>query len=270
MNSKNVQRLFSYRKIDDDGYELSNLRNGIAFFGDIKNFNDPSEGMIRLQRLVHSSSPFSEKSLIDGARILFSDINSNWMLPAWLIHAIRSALNKNSLWEVFVDLNKVVKDTERYRNELRVLCTTPISMHSLMWAHYADSHKGICIEYEVDYSNLPTGISSIPVNYTNEFKHYLVSDFLLNPSDFLARLLFTKHSDWSYESEWRFVLYNGNTTLDLSPSFKIISVTSGLKCEKDKALKELCTEKEIKLYKVIEHGIDGLVRYPIEEVITNA
>jgi hypothetical protein len=32
----------------------------------------------------------------------------------------------------------------------RIYCLTPVPDSTLMWSHYADDHKGICLEFEVD------------------------------------------------------------------------------------------------------------------------
>lgn len=68
----------------------------------------------------------------------------------------------------------------------------------LMWAHYADSHRGVCLEFDglgplmaqaqrVDYS--PT---------RNAINHY--TD---DRSATLAKALLTKSDHWAYEAEWR-------------------------------------------------------------------
>lgn len=260
MSSENIKRLFSYRSIDDEEYELQNIDNGIAYFGKISNFNDPVEGMIRKQKLIHGFSPFNDTDVIRAANILYQNVKSNWIIPSWFADGMREALSRSSPWEVFTELNNLIDKVDEYKNTLRVLCTTPTEMHSLMWAHYADSHRGICIEYEVDFSSLPKGLASVPVQYTNELKSYLASSFILSPEDLLSRLLFTKSSEWSYESEWRFVLHNGDESLDLDERFRVVSVTAGYKCSKDTELRALCDKKGLEFYKVRDQGIYGLVR----------
>jgi hypothetical protein len=258
--SENIKRLYSYRRLMEDGYELGNIKKNIAYFGDVQNFNDPIEGMIFKQKLVFDFSPFNPELVIEAGKKLYEEVNHNWLIPSWFIEDMKHSLFQKSPWEVYCKLNELAKRVEGYRNKLRVLCLTPHGNNTLMWAHYANSHKGICIEYEIDYSNLPDCISSVPVNYTNEFKLYNCSEFILHPYEILSRMLITKHLDWSYEHEWRAILKNGNNTMQLNNKFRMVSVTAGVNCEERDKVKGLCKLRGLKYYEVYDSGIDGLVR----------
>ncbi len=95
----------------------------------------------------------------------------------------------------------------------RVLCVTEDVDNVVMWAHYADGHKGValrlhCIE-EIDN----TLLIAKPVNYTDtvpsfppivDYIRYLTGEV---PIDF-ARMIYDeavyiKHENWAYEKEWR-------------------------------------------------------------------
>ena len=80
-----------------------------------------------------------------------------------------------------------------------------------IWAHYADNHKGFCIEYDfstLDYENefskylFPVGYEPHRYNITN-----LIELSLKNNTDPRIKLLYflmsLKHNSWSYEKEWR-------------------------------------------------------------------
>lgn len=91
------------------------------------------------------------------------------------------------------------------------LCTDYKSR--LMWSHYADSHRGFCVEY--DYSNLDEKICNeipYPVMYSNErplmsckaiFNNTHENRKILNNQ--IIKGLMTKDSVWSYENEWRII-----------------------------------------------------------------
>ena len=83
----------------------------------------------------------------------------------------------------------------------KVFSLTQSRDHSLMWAHYAGEHEGICIGYDFDY--LPANIAKERVVYKSDclegnkaFKH-------------LISYLQTKDDCWSYEKEAR-LLYFGD------------------------------------------------------------
>lgn len=86
----------------------------------------------------------------------------------------------------------------------------------LMWAHYADGHKGFCIEFnEGILSNYPlckTGKAntSIKVEYPDKLKYEELTineeGQLIESIDYvLAKVISTKHKLWEYEQEVRLI-----------------------------------------------------------------
>jgi len=99
----------------------------------------------------------------------------------------------------------------------------------LMWSHYADQHRGLCIEY--DYSD--AAFSSLKkVEYTDE-RGITASELLAAPSTsesskYWKKLFYTKAPQWSYEREWRDI----SEVSGLHPSFaRVSSVLFGLRCD---------------------------------------
>lgn len=71
----------------------------------------------------------------------------------------------------------------------------------LMWAHYADSHKGLALGFEVPDRLL------FKINYVeNRIKPENDVDVSeASMKDLIYQLLRTKHKEWSYEDEYRLV-----------------------------------------------------------------
>ena len=79
-----------------------------------------------------------------------------------------------------------------------------------MWSHYANKHKGFCIEYDFRSLGPESAITNrlYPVLYRKNLLD--VTDFML-PTDTAARFNNTiglyasifKSREWSYEKEWR-------------------------------------------------------------------
>ena len=66
----------------------------------------------------------------------------------------------------------------------------------LLWAHYADSHRGICIGFRVERS---TDLkSAVEVKYQDTPPVWRGED-----SDLVQKVFCTKWSHWEYEKEWR-------------------------------------------------------------------
>ena len=85
-------------------------------------------------------------------------------------------------------------------NEYR-LCSFSTSCDSLlMWSHYTDSHKGICLEF--DARNADFG-SALKVEYSTDYP--ALEFFDTDPATSLQAMILTKSKDWDYENEYRLV-----------------------------------------------------------------
>ncbi|MBE6064971.1 DUF2971 domain-containing protein [Clostridium cochlearium] len=96
------------------------------------------------------------------------------------------------------------------RNNIKITCFSEEIISMPMWSHYANNHKGFCIEYDftrLSYENdltkylFPVGYESHRYDITNLFKMTFSE-----PYDHRVKLLYflmnLKHSSWSYEKEW--------------------------------------------------------------------
>ena len=183
-------------------------------------FNDPFDCPIRV--LLNKGNDVS--SLVRQAYqdcLKIACFSSNVKLP------YRKDTN-NLLSESVFDEKKHRKDKKEYLN-------------SLMWGHYADSHKGICIKYRFNHSISLLG-SENPniVAYFKDVKYSNgdMSKYSNKDSITLEDAFFLKGKQWEYENELRFLYYdlNGNSdygTIDIPNCIEAIYF--GLKCSnKDK------------------------------------
>lgn len=96
----------------------------------------------------------------------------------------------------------------------------------LMWSHYADDHKGFCIEFEREGSN-QLGEDAEQVVYSKCRK------ILEHSGDPKKGDIFNKkYKKWSYEKEWRVYQIHGNKYYPLPGRIK--SVIIGAKMDSDK------------------------------------
>ena len=125
-------------------------------------------------------------------QMVLSDHNAH-LSSSWL-DILKSSLN---------DCMDTIKDA------VRVVCFSELYNSMLMWSHYAQDHKGYCIEYnfeerDVYYSHL------YPVMYTKERYALSKKDVLEERKDVLYKTTCSKSDVWSYEKEWRIVIANYN------------------------------------------------------------
>lgn len=101
-------------------------------------------------------------------------------------------------------INKAYKDT------LKISCFSKSYHNPLMWAHYADNHKGICIRYHfIDTFKEFTCLKLVG------FKEIKYSDEDLAKSGRKSRIsvedaFFLKGKAWEYEKELRFFCFDRN------------------------------------------------------------
>jgi hypothetical protein len=89
--------------------------------------------------------------------------------------------------------------------------------NNLMWSHYGDSHRGICLQFQV--FRYPLILHRlVRVSYSDSFPEIN----WISPT-FEQECLYAatnKHSHWSYENEWRHVQLNSaGSYLHFEPSF---------------------------------------------------
>ena len=94
----------------------------------------------------------------------------------------------------------LLKERRRVANQRHgVLCFSKDYRNPVQWAHYADSHRGFCLGFEVTEDDL------IEVDYVNGRSSLaeLISVIDIPPREFLRFMLSRKYSHWSYEKEVR-------------------------------------------------------------------
>ncbi len=101
-------------------------------------------------------------------------------------------------------LINMIKDCSKGMQEVvwkqyRVYSMTTKPDCPLMWAHYADSHTGVCLGFNTDND---TFREALKIDYVEEYPEMLLSDD--DETSLIAPLL-SKSSDWEYEDEFRLI-----------------------------------------------------------------
>lgn len=119
--------------------------------------------------------------------------------------------------------------------------------NTLMWSHYADSHKGFCIEYQIDESMFrrddPTNLNVIrmlPIEYHDSKSKPLDFSDTGNMHNGISMQngFFCKSNDWAYENEVRIASYSPfdkeeYRTIPISGKSKIKAIYFGVRCPKE-------------------------------------
>lgn len=101
------------------------------------------------------------------------------------------------LWCVSQEDHRLRFALREYKKEMTkrfgMICFCKHWHNPLLWSHYADKHRGMCLGFDVDDRGLRA------VDYVEER-----SDLKMPPTkESTDELLFTKYRDWQYEEELR-------------------------------------------------------------------
>lgn len=110
----------------------------------------------------------------------------------------------------------ILKEQKAYADfcsDSHCICLSETNTSTLMWSHYSDNNRGICIEYDFEkIRENPLYFCLFPVCYTEA--PISVYDFLRRSQESYSIELgvlisvLNKATCWKYEKEWRLVLLN--------------------------------------------------------------
>ena len=186
-------RLYKYQSFST--LTLSNLAKRTLWFSSPKDFNDPLDcGLYVIDGNVLASDA---KRAFDYYRQRADDraaFEARYAPNGVLTSEFATELAKGAQGA----LNDIIKD----QRGVACFATTPTSL--LLWAHYADGHRGFCLEFDTAAEFFG---KARPVSYTQTVPVLKAVDFMTDrpASDLFEAIFLTKSQHWSYEEEWRIV-----------------------------------------------------------------
>ena len=198
---------FSFRKCTTFLYQ--SLINDQLNISSPSTFNDPFDTPI--VELLRAGD--------DLSLLMYQAFQSSLKIACFTCNVKQPLLSSTSI----VNEKKHNNDKEEYLNEL-------------MWAHYADYHRGICLKYSFDQA--PSNVGKENPNIVSFFKDVKYSDEVLSKYPSIIEMpiedaFFLKGKAWEYENELRYVCFDINgqgdySTVDIPNSIE--AVYFGMKC----------------------------------------
>jgi hypothetical protein len=106
----------------------------------------------------------------------------------------------------------LIDKNPRTYEKIGVVCLAEEPDNILMWSHYSNGHRGICLEFDTKYFPLNDSLRLHRVQYKRNYPIIklvsLLSRTLLYPTP-----LVTKSTRWKYEREWRLLSEHGDTAI---------------------------------------------------------
>lgn len=199
-------KLYKYRRFDVAA--LNMITDHGLYFANPRSFNDPLDCELAIEPDI------GPKKMADLLKALFGpEREDHWH------HDIASSVHYASEHgdiKVPGDAREYLKRmlAESIGNQIRkefdtrgVLAFSATCESVLMWSHYADEHRGICIEF--DTSELPHNqLSNVRYDGDRSVKASDVYAWKLGGDESAAKRAFDTHfyskaPDWHYEQEWR-------------------------------------------------------------------
>jgi hypothetical protein len=231
--------LYKFRSPTD--YSLENLKNDMVWLNSPNDYNDPFDCVQRhdIDKLLDMIMDINKDKIID-------ELKHNNEIPPEILDEANKSINPVEYLFQYLFINKEGKTREEVRliNQAIRESTRQINNRILaekireqkewvkvssfcenhksilMWSHYADFHKGFCVEYDLSKWNKEDIRRRIlcPVIYqddifdSTEYLLYFIKNKKLN-NLYSILMWSTKAKDWSYEKEWRMIF-------NIGPSFQ--------------------------------------------------
>jgi len=203
------------------------LEQSYWYFSHRDQFNDPFDFSVRWtfdeKMYVKARNRLISKLSGDYGKILASippgtNIRSKLAISD-LVALIRfhRLLSDNEIFDALGN-GEIAKGIQSFVDEIGILCLTERPDDPLMWAHYSNSHQGICVGYDLELlSNReqpPNPIGQGKVRYSRwpvgAIDAYKAAEKLIDMNKKVEECLTTKNICWSYEKEVRLILWNGS------------------------------------------------------------
>ncbi len=178
--------LYKFHRINNFLFNL--FLDSSLWFSNPGEFNDPFD--MRFSSNLKMDSDFKEKT-----------IENELSKTDFLSLGIQKDMVRNNVNQDFENfdqdnfLNKIVSTAIQ---NMGVCCFSEVFDNLLLWSHYTDGHKGVCLEFDPEHLKKIDNSILFETKYTDDFPHvYGAGD--------IQRAITTKSTCWNYEKEQRIV-----------------------------------------------------------------
>lgn len=206
MRYPDITRLYKYCPYNENYLYI--LINRKIWFSNPALFNDPFDCKYKFKDQVDRSEfiKYASKHIPES-------------LPE-----LKNLSEKDNAYNTIV--NNMTENAYKDLHNAGVFCLSRYDNNILMWSHYADGHKGFCIEFERN-SDPDNDLGNYDM--TSQVK-YIRSDYekvtILNKNS-SDMYFYTKAKNWKYEGEWRLISKKHSETRRLPG--KITAIIFGLR-----------------------------------------
>lgn len=191
-----IKNLYHYQSFENPERFRRIITDELLYFSRPRHFNDPWD-----------CRPFFTKSNLDDP--LSYERTVRWFVQCDRtyntalseqehVRREREVRNNRNLLEKMIDEMTVAME-EAIQEQYRVYCLSTHPDSTLMWAHYAASCRGVCLEFSVENDLF---CSALPVTYRDTYPTF---DVAATDEDENLLPFLTKSAVWKYEDEFRLI-----------------------------------------------------------------
>lgn len=212
INFPTTREKYIYKYFTINEFLLKNLINNELYFSNPLKFNDPFDCQFELNLIDNSEA---ERDLIDKMQLNESE------KKLFETNNLRSTLSSGLSTKFYEGLENIIG----------VACFSERPDNFLMWSHYANSHKGICLKF--DWQQHKEYFQGTKVIYDNKLPiaQYETNQGFQNE---IPKIVITKLKHWDYEDEIRSVveIKNEKRNISFNPE-SLVGIIFGDKIEEE-------------------------------------
>ncbi|MDB5146730.1 MAG: hypothetical protein JWQ57_750 [Mucilaginibacter sp.] len=190
--------LYKYRQWSDS-YHQRMLTDNEVFLASPANLNDPFDASLPFRYNPQEMTPENiTAKLLETGRKKWPDISDDELHKRAFEEQRSGRFESDAYWKEMHETNK-----EALHKTFGLLSLTTKRDNLLMWAHYANCHRGFCLGLDSDILYETVGGSIGPVIYEENFP--VMPLFSKSGEEVIPiiRMLNTKSPHWEYENEFR-------------------------------------------------------------------
>lgn len=208
-----TDRVYKFSSFNE--YSISALADNSVWFSNVKKMNDPFEGFVTYNEPLNEDQKVSRAIKFEAERLNMS-VSSEKALEL----AMQRYLEDKDLFieRVTHSIKTIINNRESFLDSCCVFSTSvdspsypyPHYANMLMWSHYGNGFSGFCLKFSAEklYDSLKQEQSKLawsPVDYVATPVEINILDCLCQDSIEYCRPIWTKHNQWHYEEELRFI-----------------------------------------------------------------
>ncbi|HMG13829.1 MAG TPA: DUF2971 domain-containing protein [Saprospiraceae bacterium] len=190
-NALKQRYLYRYRKLNTYFEEI--LTKNQLHFANLKDLNDPFEGKAEIDS-NNSELEIQEFLINDQFEKIINQKSTEFKTREELKWVAERMINMP------ITFQRIGEETINSQiDKCFVCCFSNTVDNKLLWSHYADEHKGVCLKFDVKEDE-DFFAFLLQVIYQENRPIYNHINEALN---FIDKIIATKSIDWKYEEEYR-------------------------------------------------------------------